>query len=282
MPSLRRFFHQVFVLATEELRDLIFRRRAALSLILYLGVITLVVMSLAYIEEKLWPSMSIFQQDSPERGLILTQFEKYGLRDELELILKIGSLPRPVVIMQLFSLLWFPTLVALVSCDMVSIDLYRGTLRFLLGRTGRAAYYFSKMLAHFALYFLLQVLTLLVLFVTCALKTETFDKPAYVASLLAYFGVFLVFLWFVVATTQFISCWSVRPINAVIRLHLLWVVFLGLLFIYPWASPLNAQAVVGLVAAPFEGAGWRSVSYLACWSALFSLAGLLLFQRRAL
>lgn len=282
MPRLERFFLQTIILAKEELRDLLFRRRAMLSLLLYIGVIVVVVISLALIENRLMPTMAVFRQDSPERQALLEQVARYGWRSEFELVLKIGALPGPVVIMQLFSLLWFPTLVALVSCDMLAIDIYRGTLRFLLGRTGRSTYFFGKFAAHYLLYFLLQLFTLAALFAACLSSVANFNAAEYLSALLSYFGVFLVFLWFVVATTQFISCWSSRPMNAVIRLHLLWVVFVAAVFIYPKASPLNGEIVLGLVAAPFQGAGLKSAAHLSLWALGFTLAGLLLFRRRAL
>ncbi len=279
--SFGRFVRHVAVLTEEELRDLLLRRRAMLSLLLYLAVIGAVMLSLTYVEERLRPSLGFFNDGNGERNRLLEWAQLNGFGDLARIIAELGSWPSPVVISQFLFLLWFPTLVALVSCDMIAIDVYRGTLRFVLLRTTRLAYFVSKTVAHLILYLILYVISIAVLLVLSVFRDPLFRIEWYARPVLLMAVAMVPFLLFLVASTQFVSCWSSKPMNAVVRLHLLWVLFFGLVFFIPWATPLWPKISLGLI-APFFGHQWLAIGGMLGWSALFGGCGWLLFRRRAL
>ena len=272
---------QIWVLTREELRDLIFRRRAFLSLLLYFSMMFVVVAVLAYVERSIFPHVALFRTDHPAHLSLMAKAKQLGLEETYSLFLKFGTLPGAVVVMQFFSLIWLPSLISLVSCDMVAIDIYRGTLRYLVTRTSRACYFAAKLLAHLALYLMLQAFTLSLLFACCALTVPDFKLWLYANTIGAYFLILLPYLWFVLATTQFVSCWSTRPTNAVIRLHLLWVALLVLVVFAPGLTPLNGEVLRALV-YPFDGHWVPAAWQLSVWAAGFGLVGMVLLNRRAL
>jgi ABC-type transport system involved in multi-copper enzyme maturation permease subunit len=276
-----RFIRHVLILTQEELRDLILRKRAMMSLFAYVWVIGFVVLGLVYVEERLRPSIGFFRNEAGARNQALDWANENGFGELARIIGELGGWPSSVVISQVLFLLWFPTLVALVSCDMVAIDVYRGTLRFLLLRTSRLAYYFSKLLAHFLLYLMLYGITVVALIVVSAARDPLFSVALYARPMALNAMVLVAFLLFLVASTQFVSCWSAKPMNAVVRLHLLWIAFIGVLFIAPWASPFWSPISTGLV-APVFGHEWRTVLGMLVWTGISCVGGLTFFLRRAL
>jgi ABC-type transport system involved in multi-copper enzyme maturation permease subunit len=181
-------------------------------------------------------------------------------------------------IFQMFSLLWFPTLVALVSCDAIALDVYRGTLRYVLLRSTRSSYFAAKMVSHFVLYAVLQALSLVVVLVY-SLWDGSQGKAESLRLAVQYFIVFLPFLWCVLAATLFMSSFARRPMNALIRIHVLWVAFIFIVAVEPWASPLWSKLVLGLF-VPFDNYPLMTAVGYTLWGALFSLVGLLIFKRR--
>ena len=276
-----RFIRHLWVLSIEDLRELLIRRRALLSLAVYLTVICVVVFGLAYTERRLFPTMNFFRVDNEHRSHFRSLFISRGYGQEFEMLLKTAQLPSAVVIMQIFSLLWFPTLVALLSSDMVSLDVYRKTLRYIILRTSRVTYYLSKMLGHVIFYLALQILTVSTLFAVCALNPVGFSRGQYLAALLRCLLVFTPFLWFLVASTQLISCWTARPAAAVLRMHLLWIAFIVLLYAAPSLSPINVYTVRGLI-SPFGAYAWESCARMALWAGFFTLLGCVSLDRKSL
>jgi len=251
------------------------------SLLLYLAVVSVVVVGLVYVEERLRPSLGFFRNDAGATNQLLDWARENHFGELGRIFTELGAWPASVVISQLLFLLWFPTLVALVSCDMVAIDVYRGTLRFLLLRTSRLAYYFSKLFAHFLLYVMLYSITVVALIIVSAVRDPLFSFSLYAGPMALNALVLVSFLLFLVASTQFVSCWSSKPMNAVVRLHLLWIAFIGVLFIAPWASPFWPTISTGLV-APVFGYEWQTVIGMLVWTAISCLGGLAIFMRRAL
>lgn len=278
---LARFTRHVMVLGEEEFRDLVLRKRSILSLTLYLGVIGVVMLALTYIEERLRPSLGLFSVGGGQRNRLFEWAQMNGFEELARVVVEVGSWPSSIVIAQAMFLLWFPTLVSLVSCDMIAIDVYRGTLRFLLLRTTRVAYFVAKTLAHLMLYGLLYALSVAVLLVLSAIRDPGFEIGRYLYALSRMSFVMVPYLVFLVASTQFVSCWSSKPMNAVLRLHLLWVLFLGVAFFVPWASPLWPTISLGLI-APVFGYQWLAAAGMVAWTVLFMLSGWLFFRRRAL
>ena len=204
---------------------------------------------------------------------------RLGAKEAFELFLQLSRLPTTLWIFQLFSLLWFPTLVALVSCDCIALDVYRGTLRFILSRASRPAYYFGKLISHLALYCVLQFVSLATVLIYSACVMNDFKVRPYLSLAIEYFLVFIPFLFCTVAATQWISSMSRRPMNALIRIHVLWVAFIFVVAIVPWASPLWGEIALGLFAPFGQYPLWSVIGY-SIWGSIFTLAGLIWFMRR--
>lgn len=273
------FLHQLAVLTFAELRELLWRRRSLLSLVLYALIILLSVWLLFKVHSTIGTGRGSIDLDSPEHSDFASTLDKMGAREIFRTFLKLSDLPPALWIFQIFSLVWFPTLVGLVSCDSIALDVYRGTLRFVLLRSSRSAYYFSKLLSHFVLYAVLQALSLvMVLGYSLAAVPGTKFGQAFTLAL-EYFIVFLPFLWCVVAATQFVSSFSRRPMNALIRIHVLWIAFIFVVALVPWASPLWIKILVGLF-VPFDNHPLVSAFGYSVWAMLFTLLGSVFFLRR--
>lgn len=277
--QLQLFVHQLIVLTAAELRELLWRRRSFLSLILYALIILLSVWLLFKVHVTLGSGHGGVDLASADNAEFATTLDKLGARGLVETFLKLSELPSTLWIFQIFSLIWFPTLVALVSCDSIALDVYRGTLRFVLSRSSRSAYYFSKMLSHVVLYSVLQAISLLTVVGYSALALEGFKWGPATMLALKYFIVFVPFLWCIVAATQFISSWSSRPMNALIRVHVMWVGFIFMLGFVPWASPLWSKIGIGLF-VPFDNHPFYTLLGYSAWGMFFTLVGALFFARR--
>ncbi|MBN8547932.1 MAG: ABC transporter permease subunit [Deltaproteobacteria bacterium] len=273
------FLHQLFVLTGAELRELLWRRRSFLSLLLYALIILLSVWLLFKVHGTLGSGHGQMDLDSAEHAELAATLDKLGARHVFELFLRLNALPSTLWIFQLFSLIWFPTLVALVSCDSIALDVYRGTLRFVLSRSSRSAYYFGKLLSHVALYCALQFVSLLTVVLYTAVAVEDFKWGESLKLAVQYFIVFVPFLWCIVAATQFVSSWSRRPMNALIRVHVMWIAFIFMLGFCPWLSPLWSKIGVGLF-VPFDSYPLLTVLGYSLWGVFFTLIGMLLFTRR--
>lgn len=272
------FLHQVWVLTAAELRELLWRRRSLLSLVLYCLIILLSVGLLFKVQGTLGSGQGHINLDSPQYSALAAALDKLGLRETFTIMLRLSDLPPVLWIFQMFSLLWFPTLVALVSCDAIALDVYRGTLRYLLLRSSRSAYYTAKMVSHFVLYTVLQALSLAVI-LAYSFSSSPHGKAESLALAIKYFIVFLPFLWCVLAATLFMSSFARRPMNALIRIHVLWVAFIFIVAVKPWASPLWSRLVLGLF-VPFDDYPINTLVGYTMWAALFSVLGLLIFKRR--
>ena len=132
--QLRLFLHQVSVLTLAELRELLWRRRSFLSLILYSLIILLSAWLLFKVHSTLGAGRGTMDLDSPDHSELAKALDKMNARGLFETVLRLGTLPAALWIFQIFSLFWFPMLVGLVSCDCIALDVYRGTLRFVLLR----------------------------------------------------------------------------------------------------------------------------------------------------
>lgn len=277
--QLQLFVHQLVVLTAAELRELLWRRRSFLSLILYALIILLSVWLLFKVHTTLGAGHGSIDLNSADNSELASTLDKLGARNLFEIFLRLSALPSTLWIFQIFSLIWFPTLVALVSCDSIALDVYRGTLRFVLSRSSRSAYYFSKMASHVILYAVLQLVSLLTVVAYSAVALDDFRWGVSLHLAVKYFLVFIPFLWCIVAATQFISSWSRRPMNALIRVHVMWVGFIFMLGFVPWASPLWAKIGVGLF-VPFDNYPLFTLLGYSLWGVFFTTLGALFFTRR--
>ena len=279
MSSFFLFLHQTRVLAVDEFWALLRRRRSLLSLLIYVGVTLLLIWGLARAEQMVGQMLGDPSVRGEQIRRMVDALAKVAGQERANLLAKLLEQPSALWLFQMMVVFWLPSLVALVSSDMITVDVHRGTLRFLMLRSGRAAYYLGKFLAHFMLYALLQLVSMGVLLGLCSLYQRGFDLGRYGSSAALYFLMSLPYLACLVATASWVSSWSRRPMNALLWVHLIWIVFVVVLIFWPWASPFSFQYVAGLV-APFEGLRSQSVVGFLSWGLGFYLLGLVGFWRR--
>lgn len=272
------FIRHLWVLTTEELYDLVWRKRSCISLVLYLVVLIGAMYWFSRAQSRFVPLSNVLAV-APQIEELRFQLSKFGLQNTVDFIIELSRYPASLWMFQLFSLVWLPTLVGLVSCDMVSIDIDRGTLRFVLQRSSRLAYYLSKGLAHLVLFLSLQVASMVGLIVICAFTAQDFELGDYLALGARYFIVSIPFILFVVASTEWVSSWSRKPMSAILRLNILWVVFFVLLGWNGDLSPLSQRSLVGLL-LPFQEYFVSSMGSLLGWASAFGFLGLVGFLRR--
>lgn len=232
------------LLAFEELRDIFTRKRTVVAFVLYLAVIFL----------SLYSARELFTNLNLSGLLRLTSDEFQALRAELtqaiptkwQLIFETMSpIPAPLWILQLVSVSLLPSIVALVSSDMVSMDINRGTIRYLLLRTSRADYFFSKFVAHFTLYVVMHLSAVVVLMVLM-LTQSRWVFAEWGGALLTLIGMILPFIALCVALSHWVSSWTRHPFVALVVIHLAWTVFAVALYWIPHVSPLHGDYLLGI------------------------------------
>jgi len=276
----RRLFLQIWVLFLEECRDIFGRRRAVFSLILHLFFICLLLFALSKVQDRVQDAMQQVNM-SPEQEQYMTE----ELIRQIELVVpgisKLRDWPLIISLFQFISLLWLPSLVALISCDVVAIDIYRGTLRFITLRASRLSYYVSKVIAHVLLFVLLQLVAVTLLLILCAINVEDFSLTAYLDPTIRYLVVYLPFVVMVVALTTWVSSWCNKPINALILLHVVWFAMVLLAAQQPEITPIYHVITRGLLLPVGTEMGTAILGQLA-WAAGFLTFGILGFTRRSI
>lgn len=271
-----RCISQTSALAREEVIDLLRRPRALLSLILHLGMVLLTVKAFLRVDVEV---SSVVSRDDRVAVMVSELLSKLSIVSSQNMATELLSWPLSLPLLQFLLVLWLPTFVTLVSCDMVSTDLSRGTLRFILNRSTRRAYYVSKYLAHCFFHILLQAL-IFVLFVGATLAI-THDVPVdrLFRPALTLFVLSVPYLCFLVAVTEAVSCLSKRPFVAILLLHIFWSVVVGVIIFVRNQPLLRWEYFLGLI-VPFQGYGADSFVAFSVWGFALLIIGMLNFQRR--
>lgn len=269
---------QTIVLLREELRELFTRKRSLFSLVSYVGFTLLVFSGLARAMQRARDAVGGHSaMDEPQ---VLIERFGHSMQPEMYNVLKqLAAVPAPIVIYQCLSLVVLPTLVAMVSCDMVSVDISRGTLRYVLLRASRTAYYLSKLLSHSVLYVIIHLVTMLGLLYVLAESDSAFNAFDHLTVALAYVAITVPAVWFMVALTAWVSSWCRRTISALLLIHLFWIILLSLMVKWPEFTPFYSKITVGLV-APFAEFAPKTLLGMSAWAFGFSVAGFLGFLRR--
>jgi hypothetical protein len=140
-------------------------------------------------------------------------------------------------------------------------------------------YYLSKTLAHLVLFLGLQLASMIGLIGICAVTAPQFAAREYLELGALYFAVAVPFIFFIVASTEWVSSWTRKPMSAILRLNVLWVIFFVMLGVAPAFSPLASTSIVGLF-LPFDRYLVSSIAALSAWGAGFAALGLFGFLRR--
>lgn len=270
---------QIFLLAFDEAREALFRRRAFLSLLMHLGLVLLLFLGVQKAEQQATEALGgqVGVADALKRGVQALGSQAHP--DVKSIVDDISSVPLSLLLVQLLTILWFPTLISLVSCDMVAIDVYRGTLRYILLRVSRVTYYVSKFLAHSFLFAVIHGLSLAILVIYVCLTVPEISFVEYSSMALRYGLVFVPAIMFLVAVTGLISSFCRKPLTALMLIQVFWVILVLLFFKWPHALPLSPKITSGLF-APSMKYVLPSVGGFLAWTAGFLAFGMLTFSRR--
>jgi ABC-type transport system involved in multi-copper enzyme maturation permease subunit len=275
----RLFIHQVAVLTVEELRDILRRRRAVITLFLYGGCAVLVARWLAWFQERLRVLQGSVSMLTQHRAEIEERLSEYELQQFLPVFDLLESVPASVWIFQLFALMMLPTLSSWLSSDMVTVDVYRRTLRFVLLRSGRAAYLLSKFVAHSLLLIGVHAVVVGLAVGWGATILEAGSLPQFIRALLWYLIAIVPFSLMTVAGTVLVSAWCSRPITALLMTNALWFLAVLTMFLAPLASPYNGRILTGIL-VPYGDYLFAGILGPLLWTGVFLGVSLFSFLRR--
>ncbi len=268
------FLSHLWILTLDELSQLFTRKRALIAFVLYVVMVGFVIYGFSRIDS----TMTDFLQ---ERGIpklngknLLAHGGNFPGR---EVVSQLLDWPITFVLFQFFAAIWMSELIALVSCDVISRDRERGSLRFLFLRTSREAYYFSKFLAHFLLYVCIHIVSLALLSLASIFLSDGLSFLGVLEPFLSYSWSLIPLLALTLALTVFASSLSRSIVGALLIIHLLWIpVFILLTWeiipLFSW------KMVVGIV-APFGQFALMNGIGNTVLALTFFVSGFLLFRR---
>lgn len=274
------FFRHLTVLTAHELRDLFARRRAVVCMVLYALLGGLVVQQLVRAQQTM-ASLGVSGDRELQQGLrhILSFVTTYWGAAPAAAIQQLFDTPMALWAYQALSFLTLPTVASLVSGDAIAVDVQRGTLRFLLLRSSRSAYYCAKLLVHALLYIVLHSVGLLAVVGLSGWHLGQLDSGRWLPSTVRYLVTGAGLAVMLVAVTIAVSSVSRRPLTAILLLQLVWIAAWVLLAVVPMASPFYHPILLGTL-APF--AGYLSTALLGYvgWTLGLLALGLIGFRRR--
>lgn len=272
---------QFYILTFDEVIQLFRRKRALLSFLIYIGFIILSLILISYCHQWVLKMIPLLPIPYEEKEVFFKALKSIEIPDSMIQDFPLLGYSWPSLFYFFCSILFFPFLIPLISCDMISQDLSTGTQRFILFRVSRSVYFWSKTLAHFLVY--LFFLFLLIVFLTgYSLVTI---KNSQLFSLLSdsfflslrLLPVMMVFL----ALTQAISSLIHSPMKGLLFNHLILVFMLILLTFIPQISLFYYPLWRGLFS--FDPALiMTSVTGFMAWSFLLFGGSFFVFLRKNL
>ena len=227
------------------------RRRTIVGLLLYVLSAASLVFGIAYLQGEFERAVQNLGVPGSEVGAIFSEMVSRSRAistDNIEFILRIvNEWPISVWLFQACSLLLMPSLIAMVSSDMIAIDAYRKTLRVTLLKARRSAYYLGKILAHFLLFSIVQAVSVGTLLVLSVKYGSNYPADLIVRAGLLSFLYFLPFIFIAVALTAWVSSWCQKPQTALILVHAIWIVALFMAPYYPAFTPFNPTLMIGML-----------------------------------
>jgi hypothetical protein len=273
---------QTAILVEDEFKQLWCRKRALFAIVLYVGMLFLFFWGLSRSREFLLNGLGGLPMDPRQKVMLEQSLRRFTIPRAAIERAPILSLPVPVLLYFLISLSSLPFLIPMVSCDMISLDLYRGTQRFLLFRVSRSAYFWSKTIAHFLVYLGIQAAVLAGLFLFCLFYAREALSWAFLfhalhlsLRLVPVIAVFLAF-------TQMISSRVANPVKSLIVSNLGLFAMVVLLAFQPRLSVFYPPLWSGLFAFEPATEFVKSAVGFAGWSVFFWGGSFALFWKRNL
>lgn len=236
---------QSLAILRDELIQIYLRKRALLSLILYFVIIALVIRLFLWIQAKASFGVPHAELYAVLRQRLSEQITNPEILRYLNVLDGLQGLPLALVMLQLFSFFWLPTLVSLLSCDIISLDVSRGTIRFLLLRATRSSYLLGRVLAHTIAGLLIHAVTIGFLYLLSTLLFPSADHSEYLPVSMRYLFVSAPFLFLSVAVASLVSSVTRRALTSLLLIQLVWLGLLLVARIHPLLSPFHPSLLIG-------------------------------------
>ncbi len=275
------FFRQLFILTFDELKELFFRKRALFALIMYAGTLILFFWGLAESKEAAGDFISTLDLPLAQKALLKQSMENFLMPSEWTQKIPIFKVPLPLLIYFFISVSSLPFLIPMISCDMISLDLFRGTQRFLLFRVTRASYFFSKTLAHFLLYFILQLVILVCIIIYCAYNGMSVFSLLFIKSSLNLTVRVIPLIFLFISFTQMISSQVKSPVKSLIINNFGLLIMMIILAVKPYLSFFYKPLWTGLFSFQTKEV-LMSMTGMSLWGVLFMAISFTLFWRKKL
>jgi len=275
------FLRQFFILTVDELKELFFRKRALFALILYAGTLILFFWGLSESRKMAGDFVLTLNLPLTQKELLKQSMESFLIPSQWALKFPIFKISLPLLIYFFISVSSLPFLIPMISCDMISLDLFRGTQRFLLFRVSRAAYFFSKTLAHFLLYFILQLVILVCIIIYCAYNEISVFNLFFIKSSLNLTLRVIPLIFLFVSFTQMISSQVKSPVKSLIINNFALLIMMILLAVKPYLSFFYKPLWSGLFSLQVKDV-FFSMAGMSLWGGLFMLVSFSLFWRKKL
>ncbi|MCB0332948.1 MAG: ABC transporter permease subunit [Bdellovibrionales bacterium] len=243
---MNHFCSQLWILTLDELGQLLRRKRALIAFLLYILVVGLVIYGFSSVDSSITQFLEERSVHKPKGKDLLAHAGNFPGR---EVVAQLLDWPITFVLFQFFAALWMSELIAMVSCDVISRDRERGSLRFLFLRTTREAYFFSKFVAHFLLYAGIHCFSLGLLAIFSLLLSDELTFFGVLHPFLSYSWSLMPLLALTLALTIFASSVSRSIVGTLMIIHLLWI---PLLILVTWeVIPLFSWKMIAGIVAPF-------------------------------
>ena len=242
-----QFLSHVWILTVDELTQLFARKRAIIAFILYVIVVGFVVYGFSSVDQTITAFLK--EQNAPRLNAkqILESLKDFPQKEMIKTLLE---WPITFPLFQFFAVIWMSELIAIVSCDMISLDKERGTLRFLFLRTSRSALFVAKYLSHFLLYVTVHALSLAVLVATTIYMSNELTVADCLSPLTLYSLSLMPLIALTLAITLLASATSSSIIGALLKIHIFWLPIFFLLA-YSFIEVFSWKTIVGII-APFD------------------------------
>lgn len=191
------------------------------------------------------------------------------------------SIPLINIALFIVSIFGTPILILLTKYDLLALESYDHTFRFLLFRTSRFKIYLSRFLSAFLEIFAITFLALIFALIWSAIRVPDFSFSKSLSAGL-YFLIVSQFLFAVIiAITMLMSTIVKKPLTALLFTFLALIVLLAVTNLVNYVSPFDSFYIRGLIAG-FSLELLKSIISYILFTALFLAAGFIIFKRKNL
>ncbi len=262
---------QIWPLTVEEIRDIFSKKRSILFFLLYIGMVLLTMKYIANIGN--------YIEENPRLEGLIKMISAFLVSDNTGKSIDAFLWPIEIYVFQFVTILQLPFWVSMISCDMISTDLYRGTLRFILLRSFKSSYYFSKTFAHFILYALFQLCAVLTFIICWSIMNSDQSFTALIQPCFTMYLLYLVYMLMVITITQTISSFCLKTITSMVGCICFWFIAAVLTHYFINISPYGGHVIGGLTLPQSDFLGIAVINNF-IWMTVLTMCGYTIFRSK--